>query len=183
MDNITGEGQEVSPLRFRWMAAKFALRDLIRPRGKILQELGIKPGACALDFGCGPGGYLRALSELAGPQGTVYALDRSPLSEKMVLGLAARRQLANVKFIRSGCATGLADESLDLILLYDIVHYPCDWGGIFHELRRVLRPEGLLAVHDHHMRDEDLVKKVEQSGKFRLERKGKSFCFRRTADR
>lgn len=183
MESKAGAAREASPFRFRWMAAKFALRDFFRPRGKILQELGIKPGACALDFGCGPGGYLRALSELAGPHGTVYALDRSPLAEKMVLGLAARRKLANVKFIRSDCATGLADDSLDLILLYDIVHYHCDWRGIFHELQRVLRPEGLLAVHDHHMRDEDLVKKVEQSGKFRLERKGKSFCFRRTAAR
>ena len=71
---------------FRLMALEFKVRDFFRPRKGILKEVGIKLGYQVLDYGCGPGSYTTALSELVGKTGSVYALDAHPLAIKMVQG-------------------------------------------------------------------------------------------------
>jgi 2-polyprenyl-3-methyl-5-hydroxy-6-metoxy-1,4-benzoquinol methylase len=43
---------------FKAMSLMFKFRDFFKPRGKILEEVGIRPGFKVLDFGCGPGGYI-----------------------------------------------------------------------------------------------------------------------------
>ena len=107
---------------FKLMALGFKVRDFFRPRLNTLKEVGIKPGHQVLDYGCGPGSYIVPLVESVGDTGKVYALDAHPLAIKMVQGTILRKHLTNVEVIHSECATGLPDNSLDVVLLYDTLH-------------------------------------------------------------
>jgi len=51
------------------MTLGFAIRDLVRPRARRISGFGIREGFTVIDFGCGPGGYLKQASELAEEEG------------------------------------------------------------------------------------------------------------------
>jgi len=138
----------------------------------ILKEVGIKPGFHVLDFGCGPRSYIVPLVKLVGEAGKVYALDIHPLAIQKVKDIASKKQLTNVETILSDCQTGLPDNSLDVVLLYDIFHHLSDPDGVLKELHRVLKPAGILSFGDHHMEESEIVSKVTNSRLFRLSRKG-----------
>ena len=165
-------------LPFEAMTVVFKLRDVLIPRTKVLKEVGIEPGFLVLDYGCGPGGYILPTLELVGASGRVYALDINPLAIRMVQKLASSKGLANLQTILSDCATGLTDESIDVVLLYDIFHMLDDPDGILKELYRVLKPGGILSFSDHHMKKEKIVAQVTSGGLFALARKGrKTYSF------
>jgi ubiquinone/menaquinone biosynthesis C-methylase UbiE len=164
----------MSNLAFRFMSFGYKFRDWRLPRMDILKEVGIKPGFSVLDYGCGPGGYITAAAQLVTESGKVYALDIQPLAIKQVQGIARKRKLANVETIVSDCATGLPDESLDVVLMYDIFHGLSQPDKVLIELHRVLKPEGVLSFNDHHMKEEkQIVSKITGEGLFKLSRKGK----------
>jgi ubiquinone/menaquinone biosynthesis C-methylase UbiE len=167
--------------RFSMMALTFKMRDFFSPRNSIIADAGIKPGSRILDFGCGPGAYIPATEELTGPSGHIYALDAQPMAIEYVQELCRKRKLSNVTSILSDRATGLPAASIDIIFLYDILHALTNAKPIFEELYRVLKPDGILSVCDHHMKHEDIIAKVTAAGRFKLtERKSKTIAFART---
>ncbi|MCD6472709.1 class I SAM-dependent methyltransferase [Candidatus Aerophobetes bacterium] len=163
---------------FKLMSFTYKFRDLFSPRKNILKEVGIKPGFHVLDYGCGPGGYITATAELVGKSGKIYALDIHPLAIQMVQNIASKKQLTNVKTICSDCKTGLPDNSIDVVLLYDIFHDLNDPNGVMKELHRVLKPDGILSFSDHHMKEDEILSKMTNKGLFRLLKKGrKTYSF------
>jgi ubiquinone/menaquinone biosynthesis C-methylase UbiE len=130
-----------SNLDFKAMSFTYRFRDLFLPRMNILKEVGIEPGFHILDYGCGPGSYIAAAAELVGPSGKIYALDIHPLAVQSVQSIASKRQLTNVETIRSDHKTGLPDDSVDVVLLYDVLHALSDPNGVLEELHRVLKPK------------------------------------------
>jgi len=162
----------MSDFDFKFMSVGYKFRDLFRPRRNILEELGIEPGFHVLDYGCGPGSYIVPLAELVGESGKIYALDIHPLAIQKVKDIASKKQMANVETILSDCQTGLQDNSLDVVLLYDIFHHLSDWDRVLKELHRVLKPDGVLSFSDHHMKENEIVSGVTNSGLFSLSRKG-----------
>jgi ubiquinone/menaquinone biosynthesis C-methylase UbiE len=164
---------------FKIMSLMFRIRDLIRPRGDVLKEVGIRPGFQVLDFGCGPGGYILPLAGLVGAEGKIYALDMNPAAILAVKSLALKHKLANVETILSDGATGLPDGSVDVVLLYDVLHHLENQDAILKELYRVLKPEGILSVSDHHLEEEAITSVISGTGLFRLSRKGKVYDFSR----
>jgi ubiquinone/menaquinone biosynthesis C-methylase UbiE len=162
----------MSGIWFRLMALEFKIRDYRRPRANILKEVGLKPGFQVLDFGCGPGGYVLAASKFVGETGKVYALDVTPLAIKMVKDIVEKSCLKNIETILSDCATELPDESLDVVLLYDVFHGLEDKQAVLSELHRVLKQEGLLSFSDHHLKEPDILTRVAEGKLFRLVKKG-----------
>jgi len=124
-----------------------------------------------LDYGCGPGSYICHLAELVGKSGKIYALDIHPLAIQKVQRITSKKQLRNVATIHSNCKTGLPDNSVDAILLYDILHNLSDADEVLEELHRVLKPNGILSVRDHHMKEDEIMSRI--TGLFRLFRMGK----------
>lgn len=125
-----------------------------------------------LDYGCGPGSYVAPTAALVGESGKVYALDIQPLAVQSVRNLASKKRLTNVEAILSDCETGLPDNSVDVVLLYDTLHALSDPGAVLGELHRVLKPGGVLSFSDHHMQEDELVHKLTDMGLFRLSAKG-----------
>jgi ubiquinone/menaquinone biosynthesis C-methylase UbiE len=154
------------------MALEFKMRDLVRPRRVILKEVGIKPGYRVLDYGCGPGAYVTAAADLVGNTGKVYALDAHPLAIKMVRDMVSRKHLRNVETIFSECPTGLPENSLDVVLLYDTLHDLADPNSILDEIHRILKPDGFLSLSDHHLQEAEIVDRVTAKGLFKLISKG-----------
>ena len=161
-----------SDFMFRLMALEFKIRDFFKSRKVIVQEIGIKPGFAVLDFGCGPGGYIPPVAQLAGKKGMVYALDAHPLAIKMVDSVVSKKHLTNVKTILSDAGTGLPDKSVDVVLLFDILHDLKAPNIVLSEIRRVLKPGAALSVTDHHLDEPDITSRVTKSGLFRVSSKG-----------
>jgi ubiquinone/menaquinone biosynthesis C-methylase UbiE len=163
----------MSNFGFRFMSFGFKFRDLLLPREKILDEVGIKPGCYILDYGCGSGSYTIPAAQLVGNSGKVYALDVHPLAVKQVQSVAAKKHLTNIEAVLSDCATGLPDKSIDVVLLYDTFHGLNEPDKVLAELHRVLKPDGILSFNDHHMKEEnEIVSRITANGLFFLSRKG-----------
>ncbi|TET46500.1 class I SAM-dependent methyltransferase [candidate division TA06 bacterium] len=162
-----------SDFDFKVMSLTYRFRDLFSPPRNILGEAGIEQGFHVLDYGCGPGSYTTPLEALVGKSGKIYALDIHPLAIKKVQRIVSKKHLTNVKTIHSDCKTGLPDNSVNVVLLYDILHDLSDPNGVLEELHRVLKPGGILSFTDHHLKEDEILSKVTNKGLFRLSKKGK----------
>lgn len=157
-----------SNLSFRKMSLEFRVRDLLKPPVRILKEAGVRPGMTILDFGCGPGGFAIAAARLVGPEGRVITLDRNPLALQSVERRALRRNLSNIDTLSGDSPKECPDQSVDMVLLYDVIHGVDNRGELLAELWRVLKPAGVLSVNDHHLSDETLIGQVTGGKLFRL---------------
>jgi ubiquinone/menaquinone biosynthesis C-methylase UbiE len=165
---------------FQGMAAMFRVRDWLRPRGMLLDEIPLEAGDTVLDYGCGPGSYIPELAARVGKNGVVIAIDIHPLAIQRVETLAKRQGLHNVKpYLSNGVhLPDLDDASTDVALLFDVFHMLGDQEGVLREMHRILRPGGILAVNDHHMDPDDLLARVTRGGNFKLAKRGMhSFTF------
>jgi len=124
-----------------------------------------------LDFACGPGRYVVAVSKAIGKTGKLYALDTSSLALGIIRKIVDVNKLSNVKSIESDCSTGLLDEELDAVLLYDAFHGFDDQKAILSELHRVLKPAGVLSFSDIHMEEKDIVSCLTSDNLFKLKSK------------
>jgi ubiquinone/menaquinone biosynthesis C-methylase UbiE len=158
----------MSDLGFKTMALTFKIRDFVRPRMNILKEAGIKQGFHVLDYGCGPGSYVKGVAELVGKSGRIFALDINPLAIQTVKRIAQRNHLTNVETILSDCKTGLTDDSVDIVLLYDTFHDLTNSNEVLKELHRVLKPDGIMSFNDHHMEEDEILSKLTGNGLFGL---------------
>jgi ubiquinone/menaquinone biosynthesis C-methylase UbiE len=173
MKKIKIKAKPKSNLDFRLMSLTYKLRDFIRPRMNILEEIGIKEGFHVLDYGCGPGSYIVPLVELVGKSGKIYALDIHPLAIQAVRRIAAKKGMTNIQTTLSDCQTGLPSNSMDVVLLYDILHDLDDPDGVLEELHRVLKSKGVLSLSDHHLKEGEIISQVTSGGFFKLSAKGK----------
>jgi len=170
----------MNTLNFKLMALTFKIRDLFSPPRKVVAEAAIKSGDVVLDFGCGPGSFSLAASELVGAGGKVYALDIHPLAVEMVRQAASKKGLTNIEVIQSDGETGLEESSVDVVMLYDAYHDLADPHKVLRELHRVLKPEGTLSFSDHHLKESQIISGLTETGLFRLSTKGKkTFSFRK----
>jgi ubiquinone/menaquinone biosynthesis C-methylase UbiE len=108
-----------------------------------------------------------------GNSGKIYALDIHPSAISSVKDIIAKKKLTNVETILSACKTGLPDNSIDVVLLYDILHELSEPSKVLKELRRILKPEGIISISDHHLKEDEIVPQVTKGGLFRLYQKGK----------
>ena len=87
--------------------------DMIRK----LEDFGIQEGDVVVDYGCGPGRYMKKASELVGEEGLVYAADIHNLAIEKVQNLISKHQLTNVEpVLVHGYDSGLDEVVLKLYL-------------------------------------------------------------------
>jgi ubiquinone/menaquinone biosynthesis C-methylase UbiE len=172
----------MSDLSFRGMSLWLRLRERFRdPRAELLTS-GLEVGKVVLDFGCGIGSNTIPAAQIVGDEGLVYALDMHPLAIRAVERRAREANLSNIRTILSNGDTALPDGSVDVVLLYDVLHAVPEKQALLEELCRVLKPGGLLLVKPDHMTRDELLDKVSAGNSFSLEReRGESFEFKRLA--
>ena len=125
---------------------------------KVLKHIGIVKGLKVLDFGCGDGNYTIPAARLVGEQGLVYALDEDKSALDQLMNKAKSIGLKNLRRLDTSVKSkiGLDNESVDVVLLYDVVHYYYfpkeeDRRELLREVYRVLKPSGLLSVYPTHL--------------------------------
>lgn len=113
----------------------------------VLEVLGLHQGIHDLvEFGCGYGTFTLAAGDIA--TGTVHALDIEPEMVDVVRQKCCAAGTNNVQatvrdFVAEG--TGLAENSMDASLLFNILHHE-EPVALIKEAFRVLKPNGMLAV-------------------------------------
>lgn len=92
--------------------------------------------------------------------------------------MAKRKGFENILTIESDCHTGLPDNSVDTVLLYDVFHDLSHPDEVLREFHRVLKADGTLSFSDHHMKEEEVLKRMTGDGIFNFVRKGrKTYIF------
>ncbi len=114
---------------------------------KILRKMGLdKHVGDVADFGCGYGTFTIPAAQIV--SGKVYAIDIDTEMVNIVKQKAYRNSLKNIEtFSRDiqGEGSGLKDESVDYVFLFNVLHaqYP---EGLLKEAHRVLRKTGCVAI-------------------------------------
>lgn len=108
----------------------------------------VKEGQTFLDYGCGTGSFTIPAARIVRAAGKVYALDCFPRQLKIVEERARKEGLTNIETILSDNATGLPDESIDVVWMCDVLHEARERWAVLEEFHRVLRSEGTLAIYD-----------------------------------
>ncbi len=167
-------------IAFQGMKLSYKARDLIRPRQIILSEAPIKSGDAVLDYGCGTGSYTFVVAKIVGPRGRVVAVDIHPLAITHIKNIIQNRDIKNVEPVLTDCDTGLENESMDVILLFDIFHMFLDPDRNLREMARVLKPNGTLSFNDPHMHEKAIIDGMTSSGLFEFAGKGEHlYSFRK----
>lgn len=113
----------------------------------VLGVFGLDRGVQDLvEFGCGYGTFTLAAAGIAA--GTVHALDIEPEMVSVVQEKCREAGIDNVRatvrdFVADGA--GLAENSVDAVLLFNILHHE-NPVALMKEALRVLKPNGRLAV-------------------------------------
>ena len=114
----------------------------------------VKGSPTVLDFGYGFGENLFALSN-AYPNGKIYGIDCSPVCQKEVGEKIAARRIKNLTLINKEVHNlqDFADDSLDLVLLYDALHGGDGTGKymLYEESHRILKTSGILSILPVHL--------------------------------
>lgn len=136
----------------------------------VLERAGLKEGQVVLDFGCGSGNYTVPAAKIVEHTGKVYAVDRDSSKLKELAGRMKSEGLENIEIVGTGGELEFPwdDGSVDSVLLYDIFWYFAiddrRLPQLLTEVRRLLKPGGLLSVYPEHIAVEALAGKVKEAG-------------------
>lgn len=108
----------------------------------------LSPGMRLLDVGCGPGTITLDLADRVAPGFTV-GVDRDEGVLAEARSLLKSRALAGVEFRTADAyALEFEDESFDVVHAHQLLQHLTDPVAALIEMRRVLRPGGVLAARD-----------------------------------
>ncbi len=113
-----------------------------------IEALGIAPEDEILELGFGPGAAIETLAALT-PGGRVYGVDKS----QVMLALACKRNKAAMRAGRVVLKQGSFDKlplpaaAVDKVLAVNVIYFWREAGAVLSEIRRVLRPGGVLAIY------------------------------------
>jgi ubiquinone/menaquinone biosynthesis C-methylase UbiE len=163
-----GTGREIIPdIAFYGMSLFFKVYYFLNPQDRYLDSFGIKPGDVVIDYGCGPGDYIRYASEAVGKVGKVYAVDIHRTAIKFVDRIIKRRQIKNViPVLADGYSSKIKEGTADLIYALDMFHMIENIGAFLDELHRIIKKDGILILEDGHQRRELAREKVINSGRW-----------------
>jgi ubiquinone/menaquinone biosynthesis C-methylase UbiE len=158
------------PFALSWLVDNPLRRWYTHP---VRERIGIRPGERVLELGPGPGAFTLDAARRAGPEGRVFAVDIQPA---MIARLEQRVREAGLDNVETRVASAyelpLEDRSIDRAFLITVLPEVPDQGRALAELRRVLKPGGVLSITEEFTDPDypfacETVRRVERAG-FRL---------------
>ena len=173
-------GGRPCPYSLSWLLNNPLRRMYMRP---LLDRVGIRPGERVLELGPGPGTFSLEAARRAGPDGKLVAVDIQP---EMISALEEKVRQAGLSNVETHVAGAhdlpIADGSVDRAFLVTVLPEIPDRPRALSELRRVLRPGGVLSVTEDFL-DPDYplpkttIRWVEDAGFDLMERSGSWFVY------
>jgi len=148
-------------------------RCYMRP---LLNRVGVRPGERVLELGPGPGFFTVDAAQRVGPEGRLMAVDIQP---KMITQVEKRIKASGLTNVETHIADAyhlpLDDESMDRAFLVTVLPEIPDQNRALAELRRVLKPAGVLSITEEFTDPDypfafETIRRVEAAG-FRLEQR------------
>ena len=116
----------------------------------ILEKLEISKGTKVADFGCGSGYFSLPLARLVGGEGKVFAIDILESSLESVRSKVETEGFLNIETVHVDLevpnGSGLQKQSIDLVLLANLLYQVGNRLSIFKEAKRVLKKTGKLVI-------------------------------------
>jgi ubiquinone/menaquinone biosynthesis C-methylase UbiE len=108
----------------------------------------LRQGMRVLDCGCGPATITVGLAAAVAP-GEVVGIDLAPVQVERARAFARKRDVGNLRFdVGDVTALGFDDAEFDAVFASNVLQYlPEPLGGL-REIRRVLRPGGVVGLLD-----------------------------------
>lgn len=108
----------------------------------------LSEGLSLLDIGCGPGTITVEFAERVAPA-RVVGLDESAEVIAKASALGRERGVDNLEFmVGDAYALPFADDSFDIVHAHQTLQHLADPVAALREMRRVVRPSGIVAVRD-----------------------------------
>jgi Methylase involved in ubiquinone/menaquinone biosynthesis len=149
---------------YQMMIWTYKIQDLFVKPGDVLLQFGIKKGYTAVDYGCGPGRYLKRASELVGEAGRVFAADPHPLAIENVRKRIRDLGMKNVTPVLIGKDNSfIAENSADVVYALDMFHLVTDPAEFLAQIHRMIKRDGFLYLEDGHQSRESTRTKIGQS--------------------
>ena len=112
----------------------------------------LEPGMLVADFGAGSGEYTIASARVVGRRGMVYAVDIQQELLSRIKNTANKEELENVETvwgdIESLGGSGLKDDTVDAVIVSNILFQVEDKNVVIQEISRVLKRNGKVLVVD-----------------------------------
>ena len=171
---LTDGKNRVCPVEIAGSLDNRIRRWLQDPR-KILRPY-IGEGMTVLDLGCGPGFFSVDIAQMVGKSGRVIAAD---LQEGMlrkirdkIQGTELEERITLHKCVKN--KIGLS-ENVDFILAFYMVHEVPDQGGLFHEMKSIIKQNGRVFIveppfHVSKTAFEETIRRVRDAGFTPVER-------------
>ena len=151
-------------IAYHGMKLSYKARDIIRPRQIILSEVPIKVGDTVLDYGCGPGRYLKGFCSAVGKNGKVYAADIHELALHYSKKRMEKHGLGNVELVLvRDYHCDIADNDVDIICAFDMLHQVTEPNRLFKELHRIIKRDGTLILDDGHQKRDLTKRQIDES--------------------
>ena len=126
------------------------MEDFLIP-ADVLNQLDLKEDMTAADFGSGSGGWAIPLAKKI-KEGKVYAVDVLEEALSALRDKAGFSNISNIETIRADLEVGsisqITDNSLDLVLITNLLFQVEDKKGVLLEAKRTLKEGGLILVVD-----------------------------------
>ncbi len=146
-DRYAGRG----PMHYtrRWIL-HVPLRRFVHPVRPMLGLFGVRPGATVLELGPGNGYFSVEAARLLGVGGRLVCLDIQPPMLHDLRGRLATADVTNAHPVLGDANhLPLADASADVVFLVTVLGEIPDRPQGLAEIRRVLKPGGILSITEH----------------------------------
>ena len=136
---------------------------------KVIERLKISKGMNILDFGCGSGEYTIPIAKTVSNLGKVYGLDKDINELQRLQKKAEKEKVTNIETILGNESINLDKGSIDIVLLFDVLHYVNSKKKLLKNLYNMLKSNGVLSVFPHyHFSREKLLETVSLGSFFVL---------------
>ena len=159
---------------YRLMVWTFRIMDLFGNPDRRLADFGLRKGNVVVDYGCGPGRYIRKAAEQVGPQGLVWAADIHPMAINLVEQKIEKYRLSNVVPVLLGDhSKTIPDHSADVVYALDMFHQVENPEGFLAEIYRITKSAGVFYLEDGHQPRSHSLIKIQRSSHWRVAREHK----------
>ena len=118
---------------------------------KRIKTFNVKEGMTVVDYGCGPGMYIKYFSSIVGKNGKVFAVDINENAKDYVEKVIKENKINNVVFcLADEYNCKIEAEISDIVFALDVLHKIENQYRFLLELNRICKKNGIIILDDGH---------------------------------